>query len=195
MINSVQGWFVQYFDACNEILSNLWSSLKMLNVSLYLYLKNVSSGSRLWSWFWVLHLKRLTKLIFINTSPYQKPTTILLVTELKWRCHGPINLVCQEQLSPHQVHKTFKKYVFRYFLARSWCYSWSVLSIGNQISAFLTMALTLSTDHLVLALIVRLQFWNMTALEDSSRILVFSCLILLKSLAVNVCPYFLTWFL
>ena len=55
--------------------------------------------------------------------------------------------------------------------------------------------MSLSTEHLVLlGTPGRLQFWNMTALEDN-RFLVDSRLILLKSLAVNLRLFFLNTFL
>ena len=83
------------------------------------------------------------------------------------------------------VHKIFEKSVFRYFLAQSWRFNLCVLFSGGQVSAFLTLAMSLSTEHLVLlGTPGRLQFSNMTALEDNG-FLVASRLNLLKSLAVN----------
>ncbi|CAI9607399.1 unnamed protein product [Staurois parvus] len=49
--------------------------------------------------------------------------------------------------------------------------------------------MSLSTEHLVLmGTPGRLQFWNMTALEENG-FLVASSLILLKSLTVNLCLF------
>ena len=86
------------------------------------------------------------------------------------------------------VHKTFEKSAFRYFLAQYWCFSLSVFS-GGRVSVFLTLAMSQSTEHLVLlGTPGRMHLWNMTELEDNV-VLVASCLIVLKSLAVNLCLF------
>lgn len=90
-----------------------------------------------------------------------------------------ILLVHQESLSFHLSMKPLKNL--------SSGISWPNLdaSVGH-VSAFFTLAMSLSTGHLILLDPPgRLQLWNMVTLEDEG-FLVASRLILLKYLAVNL---------
>ncbi|CAI9578848.1 unnamed protein product, partial [Staurois parvus] len=102
--------------------------------------------------------------------------------------------ICQESLSSHQSIKPLKNL--------SSDISWSSLDVSTYVSCAVVVGFQpslpwpcLSTEHLVLlGTSGRLQFWNMTALEDNG-FLVASLLILLKSMELNLCLFFLKTFL
>ena len=101
-------------------------------------------------------------------------------------------MVSQESLSSHQSIKPFKNL--------SLDISWPSFDVSTYVSYSVvvgfqpSLAMSLSTEHLVLlGTPGRLQFWNMTAVDNG--FLVASRLILLKSLAFNLHRFFLNTFL
>ena len=145
---------------------------------------------------YIFNPKRSNQLIFNNTSPYQYPTSTLLASDSKWSSVPVTDPATGPSIWSVKSHSHFIslenlwKICLQIFLGPVRHFSLCVLFSGGRVSAFLTLAMSLSTEHLVLlGTPGRLQLWNITELEDDG-FLVSSCLILLKSLVVNLHLFF-----